>query len=192
MSESSPTTEMIERELATLGEARPSAEELDLIGHADHVDHVGHADHVANVARLAELAEPIAFDDLSELETHRSWRSVELRLAQRPNTPGPGPGRARVEDEHDASTPTGGGPQRWLLTAVGIAAAAAVLLIVLRPFEQPKIAEAEPAKPDAELVAQLGERARVALNALDDGTSDTQRAEQLAADYRRQLEEQDG
>lgn len=174
-------TESIERELAALGEAPPSAEELALL--AGELDD---DDEIATVARLAELAEPLAFDELSPLETHRGWRNVEQRLAA-----GQAFGEAHADAEPHASEQPGShgaSPRqgRWLLAAIGLAAAAALVLIVVNPSnpEQPEL--------DAKAVAELGEQARATLKALDNGTSDTQRAEQLAAKYQQRLEEQGG
>lgn len=179
MTEPTHTTETIERELAALGEAPPSAEELALLARDD--DDLDALDDIATVARLSEQAEPLAFEDLSQLETHRGWRNVEQRLAgsqaARANEPA-------ANDNHP--TPSGGGPRRWLFAAVGLAAAAALVLIIVRPStpEQPEL--------DAEAVAELGKQARATLKILDDGASDTQRAEQLAAEYQQRLEEQGG
>jgi hypothetical protein len=173
-------TETIERELAALGEAPPSAEELALLAE-DSFDHVDLDHEVATVARLAELAEPLAFDDLSQLETHRGWRNVEQRLARaQPD------GRATTPVSEHPSGSSGGGPRRWLFAAIGLAAAAALVLIVVNPStpEQPEL--------DAEAVAKLGEQARATLKLLNNGASDTQRAEQLAAEYQQRLEEQGG
>ena len=183
MSEASHDTEQIELtrdELAALGEAAPSeAEQLLLRG--DGLDAPeAHADpSVASVARLAELAAPLKFEDLSELELHRGWRGIEERL----------PGAAA----HPAPS-TGGGVRSWLFAAVGIAAAAAVLLVVLRPGKDTQQAQAPSPEQVTEL-AELGEQARAALRVLDDDQTDTERATQLAAAYQRrlaQLEEQDG
>lgn len=171
------TTEAIERELAALGEAPPSAEELALLAGDDHSDdRVDEVSEIASVARLCELAEPLAFDDLSQLAIHRGWRNVEQRLASS--------GRSHAADS--GPSPSGGGPRRWLFAAIGLAAAAALVLIIVQPStpEQPEI--------DAEAVAKLGEQVRATFKTLDDGASDTQRAEQLAAEYQQRLEEQGG
>lgn len=175
------TTETIERELAALGEAPPSAEELALLASDGDPDEL---DDIAHVARLTELAEPLAFDELSQLETHRAWRNLEQRLAG-----GAQSTAAEQSAEHareQQPSPTGGGPRRWLLAAAGLAAAAALVLIVVRP-PGPGQSDLDP-----EAVAKLGEQARASLQALEDGASDTQRAEQLAAQYQQRLEEQGG
>lgn len=179
MSAPSHTTDTIERELAALGEAPPSAEELGLL------DRLGDHEDIASVARLAELAEPLAFEDLSELELHRSWREVEQRQQQSRGSAQP------------ATAGAGPGPRRWLLAAAGLAAAAAVVLLVVRPLANDEgggTGRDGGGGPDgdAQQVAKLGEHARATLRALDDGVSDTQRAEQIAAEYQRQLEEQGG
>ncbi|HLT35318.1 MAG TPA: hypothetical protein VK034_03510 [Enhygromyxa sp.] len=182
MTAPTPNSETIERELAALGEAPPSAEELALLesGGLHRLDHLDHAAEIAGVARLAELAEPLAFEDLSELETHRGWRTVEQRLTRPGSAADVDPGDARPSD----SSPSGGGPRRWLFAALGLAAAAAIVLIIVRP------SASEPLDP--EQVAELGEQARASLQILEDGASDTQRAEQLAAEYQQRLEEQGG
>lgn len=173
-------TESIERELAALGEAPPSDEELALL--AGELDD---DDDIATFARLAELAEPLAFDELSPLETHRGWRNVEQRLAAAAHTPDSAGAQSQTSEQsasHGASPRQG----RWLFAAIGLAAAAALVLIVVNPSdpEQPEL--------DAKAVAEIGEQARASLKALDNGTSDTQRAEQLAAKYQQRLEEQGG
>jgi hypothetical protein len=166
------TSETIARELAALGEEPLSAEELALLESESALDQ----DDVASVARLAELSEPLAFDDLSELETHRAWRNVEQRLA--------GPAKP---DHADTAPRSGGGPRRWLFAAIGLAAAAAIILIIV---DQPA------SEHDAEAVAEMGKQARETLHTtlqmLDGGVSDTARAEQLAAEYQQRLEEQGG
>jgi hypothetical protein len=185
MSEATPTTEQIQRELASLGEAPLTEAELALIhDQAEQADAAsGHLDHdpdIASVARLAELAEPIEFEDLSQLELHRAWRGVEQRLS--------GPA---------ASPKTGGGGRAWLFAAVGVAAAAIVLLIVLQPDRDSQQARAPSNHLDHEMaeLAELGDQARAALRVLDDGQTDTERATQLATAYQRRLaqrEEQGG
>ncbi len=193
MSASSHTTE-IERELAGLGEAPPSAAELALLAQldADGTDGADEVDDVVVVARLTELAEPFAFEDLSELETHRSWRTVEQRLARTDANAGDieaGTEPQTEPSEHRRPTPSGGGPRRWLFAAIGVAAAAAIVLIVVRPPTNETVAET---RVDAEAVAELGEQARASLKVLDNGTSDTQRAEQLAAEYQARLAKEGG
>jgi hypothetical protein len=182
MTAPSQTSETIERELAALGEAPASAEELAMLREPGELDSLH---PVASVARLAEVAEPIEINDLSELELHRGWRNVELRLARsseaRQSTPS--------DRSAPAPAPSGGGPRRWLFAAIGVAAAAAILVIVLRPADAPTVAKT---KIDAESVSELGDQARASLKVLDDGITDTQRAEQLAAEYQARLEEQGG
>lgn len=159
--------ETLERELAALGEAPPSAEELALL--EDDVE-------IASVARLVDLAEPFAFDNLSQLETHRGWRTVEQRLARAKSAP--------AAAHPSETSPVGGGPRRWLFAAIGLAAAAAIALIILRPTT--------PNSLDPKAVAKMGEQARATLRTLSHGTSDTQRAETLAAEYQQRLAEQGG
>jgi hypothetical protein len=192
MTAPTPHTETIERELAALGEAPPSAEELALLEAGELDEIVDHAE-LASVARLVGLAEPINFDDLSELETHRGWRTVEQRLARarrvddladEPLADEPGLADEPDNDPRtDEPRPVGGGPQRWLFAAIGLAAAAAIAVIILRP-SQPGL--------DPEQVVKMGEQARATLRVLQHGASDTQRAEQLAAEYQQRLEEQGG
>lgn len=181
MSEASPNTdaEQLTHELASLGEAPPSEAEIELLRNVDlGLDLLGDDPEVASVARLAELAEPLEFEDLSQLELHRTWRGVEQRLPDAAASP---------------QTRTGGGVRPWLFAAVGVAAAAAVLLIVLQPGEDSQQARA----PDAQLLpeqvaelAELGSQARTALRMLDDGQTDTERATQLATAYQRRLAQQ--
>jgi hypothetical protein len=186
MSEATSNTEQRERlerelgdQLVTLGEAPPSEAELVLLrGLADDSDPDTNPTSstnpdIASVARLAELAEPIAFEDLSELELHRAWRGVEQRL--------PGArASARIKIKP------------WLFAAVGVAAAAAVLLIVVqsgRHSEDSRQAQTLSDKQLAELAA-LGDQARTALRLLDDGQSDTERAANLADTYKLRLTQQ--
>src|SRR5690606_21359492 len=107
MTAPSHTSETIARELAALGEAPPSAEELAMLAELEAHDE---PEAIASVVRLPELAEPLSFDDLSELETHRGWRNVEQRLARVASEPEP--------REQPRPTPGGGGPRRWLYAAV--------------------------------------------------------------------------
>jgi hypothetical protein len=168
----------IERELAALGEAPPSAEELALLASGELDDDA----EIASVARLAEIAEPIAFAQLSELETHRAWRTVEQRLA-RSTASDAEQLDARPSEQRPLGPRLAGGPKRWLLAAVGLAAAAAIVVIIV-PRSPPEL--------DPEQVAKMGEQARATLRTLQHGASDTERAEQLAAEYQQRLEEQGG
>jgi hypothetical protein len=191
----SQDTESIERELMALGEAPASAEELALLGETEAEARVeAGAEALAHVARLLELAEPLEFEDLSELETHRAWRTIEQRTSE-PQLGKPTAARPQGSEAHGDPSPHphGGGPRRWLFAAVGVAAAAAVLFIILRPTDptRPDPITAE-SRVDPQAVAELGAQARASLKVLDDGTTDTQRAAQLADAYKAQLEEQGG
>jgi hypothetical protein len=118
MSQAKPSPEQIERELAALGEAPPSVAELE--GAFDDTP------EVASVARLVELAEPVVFEDLSELESHRAWRQIEQRLggsgeadektgqaAEASVSPKPDPsGRARAVGGSDPQKPDPSGRAR--------------------------------------------------------------------------------
>jgi hypothetical protein len=175
MSHPNHQSETIERELTALGEAPANAEELAAVGLE-----IDEQPELAVVARLTELAEPLGFDDLSELELHRAWRKVEQVVEA-----GPEPGDAQREP----AGPAGAGPRRWLYAAFGLAAAAALLLLVVRPFGARSITELE---PDAEAVLQLGDQVRATLRALEDGVDDTQRAELRLLEYQGRLEELGG
>ncbi|NVB40038.1 hypothetical protein G6O69_19490 [Pseudenhygromyxa sp. WMMC2535] len=162
----SPSKDTIARELAALDEAPLSEDERALLESEGALE--GRAE-IAEVARMHELAEPLAFEDLSELELHRGWRRVEARSAPAPDEQGSTRGRAG-----------GGGRRRWPLAAAGLAAAAVLAVLVLREGEGPSQTEL------AEL-AEVGEHARSLLEALDDGVGDSERAAALAADYERRL-----
>ena len=193
MTAPSPNPETIERELAELGEAPPSADELAMLaglGELGELDDLDDPD-LAAFARLQALADPIAFDDLSQLETHRGWRVVEQRLDPAHEREAAPTSARPADDKH-----TGGGPRRWLFAAVGVAAAAALALIVVGPGSGSNpTPDARTAQIDPAAAAELGEQARTtlaALAALDGGLSDTERAEQLAREYQQRLEEQGG
>ncbi|PRQ02926.1 hypothetical protein ENSA5_18650 [Enhygromyxa salina] len=175
MSEPSPTREQIERELVALGEASPNATELALLERE-----LDDEPEVASMARLSELAEPLAFEDLSELETQRAWRKIEEQVGSNPD-------RDEAIAAPAASSPVGGSTRGRLLAVAGLAAAAVVLVIIL-PQEREQQAEG----PSAKEVAELSEQVRSTLRLLDDGKTDTERAAALAADYERRLEEQGG
>ena len=174
MKQSSPDPDAIARELAELGEEPASAEELALI----EAGTLEQQPAVASMARLSELAEPYAFDELSELETHRAWRKLEQRVEQDQEA------EPRVVSEPEpAAGPAS--PRRWLFALAGLAAAAAVALIVVP-------GEGEGGTLSAEDVAKQGESVRVALDALDDGRSDSTRARERASAYQQRLEEREG
>lgn len=174
MSRTSHSTEDIERELAELGEAPPSDDELAWVHEPSELAKEAQVD-VATTLRLVELSEPLDMPGLSELETRRVWQTIEQR---------------RAKPKPDASTqhPAGGGARRWLFAAVGLAAAAALIVIVISPDDATLVAPRDgDAGPSAEQVAELGDKVRASLAALDDGKSDTARATELAADYERRL-----
>lgn len=182
MSEASPTSEQIERELVELGEASPDAAELELAAQPEAAssEALDAQPEVASVARLSELAEPLAFEDLSELELHRGWREIERRID--------GAGTDAANEEPAQVSP---GPGRWSYLAglaTVVAVAAALAFVVLQPSGE----LAGPEGPSAEEVAKLGDMARSSLRVLDDGKTDTQRAASLAADYERRLQEAGG
>lgn len=174
MSRTSHNTEDIERELAELGEAPPSDDELAWVHEPSELAKEAQVD-VATTLRLVELSEPLDMPGLSELETRRVWQTIEQR---------------RAKPKPDASTqqhPAGGGARRWLFAAVGLAAAAALIVIVISPDDTTLARRDADAGPSAEQVAELGDKVRASLAALDDGKSDTARATELAADYERRL-----
>ena len=70
----------------------------------------------------------------------------------------------------------------WI--AIGLALAAAAVMLVLLPGDD----EPGSTGPSAAEVAEVGDQARSALRALDDGLGDTARAERMSADYQRRLE----
>lgn len=174
----------LRRELELLGEEPPSAEELALLEQEAEQE-----PEIATVSRLVELAHGERFDSLSELELHRVWRNVEQRAV---NDAPAEPAEPAVPVVH---RPTGAGARRWLFAAVGgLAAAAGVLFVVLGP-ERDTDRHATAEAPSSEQVAKLGDQVRATLQVLDDGKSDSQRAAERAAEYRRRLaqrQEQDG
>jgi hypothetical protein len=138
-----------------------------MLAHAEHaepeLEHYEPA--VAITARLMDLSRPYESADLSELDKRRVWRNVEQRRATQ---------RPAIEVPSRSWTP-------WIGVALALAAAAVVL--VLLPGD-----ETSPIGPSATEVAEVGDQARSALRALDDGLTDTARAEQMTRDYQRRLE----
>ena len=162
----------LRRELEALGEPPPSDDELALFERDLEDD-----PEIATVSRLVELsAASESTEPLSELELHRAWRNVEQRTVSKPAVE-----RSVV------------GSRRWLIVAVGLAAAAGVLFIVIGP-ERDATLDANAKGPSREQVAEMSEQVHATLQALDDGKSDSERAAELAADYQRRLkrQEQDG
>lgn len=181
MSEPKLDLSAIERELAELGEDGPSAEELALL-EGGAVEHSG---PVASVVLLSELGQPHAFDDLSELETHRGWRKVEARLGDEASKQAGDP-----SSTEPAAKPSGASsPRRWLYAAFGVAAAAALTLIVVDPNGNE--GSDGSASVDAEELAAMGKEARGLLDAIDDGKTDTERAQAMLADYEARLSPSD-
>jgi hypothetical protein len=167
MTESLHTSETIARELEALGEEPLSADELAMLaGAEDRYSSHGPSGPdwepaVASTARLIELSRPLEPVSLSELDHQRVWRTIEQR---------------RSGDRAS---------RRWApWIAVGLAVAAAAVMLVLLPGDD----RDTPTGPSAAEVAEVGDQARSALRALDDGLGDTARAERLDADYRRRLE----
>lgn len=170
MNTASPDPAAIALELEALGEAPLSAEELATV----RTGQLDDEPEIASLARLSELSEPLEFDALSELETHRAWRRVEQELEQ---------------DSSPAATPASAplaspAPRRWLFAVAGLAAAAALALLVVPRGSGDGLS--------AEEVAQQGESVRRALSALDDGRSDSDRARDRARAYQQRLEERGG
>ncbi len=160
-------SEAIARELEALGEEPLSADELAMLA-ADALDE---EPAVASTARLIELSQPYAAPELTELGAERVWRTIEGRRAPQARALArPAPSR------------------RWVpWVAVSLAIAAALVLVVVIPSDDDDSGERN--DPSNEQVAVIGDQARSALRALDDGLSDTARAERLSADYQRRLEE---
>jgi hypothetical protein len=160
MTNHEPHAAAIARELEALGEDPPSAEELAMLAAAALDDEPD----VARTTRLIELAQvDTAHDEpLGELGKQRVWRAVESRRAI---------GRARLSG-------------RWV--AVGLAIAAALAVLVLVPGRD----ESREPGPSAAEVGEVGDQARLALQALDDGLDDTARLEQLRGRYAERMEAQ--
>jgi hypothetical protein len=148
-------SDTIARELEALGEEPLSADELAMLAG----DEVEDEPAVASTARLIELSRPLEPVSLSEIDQQRVWRTIEQRRS--------------------------GANRRWApWIAVGLAVAAAAVMLVLLPGDDRDASTG----PSAAEVAEVGAQARSALRALDDGLSDTDRAERLNADYRKRLE----
>lgn len=106
-------SDTLQKELDGLGEASPSDEELAMV--AQGLEEYEDAD-VATVAALVGLTSPVEDAELSELGQARAWRKVEKHF-------GPAPAK-----------PAAGGSRRsWPMVALGLAAAAAVTFIIVRP-----------------------------------------------------------
>ncbi|MFV8749579.1 hypothetical protein ACNOYE_03385 [Nannocystaceae bacterium ST9] len=163
MTEPLSQSEAIARELEALGEAPLSADELAMLAMQAGAL-LDDQPAVASTARLIELSQASEPIELSELGKQRAWRTFEQRRA-----PAPAPA---------------GRPTRWApWVAVSLAIAAAALIVVLVPG-----GDESAGGLDAQQVAEVGEQARSALRLLDDGLSDTARAERQSAEYRRRLE----
>jgi hypothetical protein len=159
-----PSDDIIARELEALGEEPLDAEELAMLAAGGLDDEPA----VASTARLIELSLPREEPaNLSELDRQRVWRTIEQRRGSTREAASPRPTRVAP----------------WLALSLAVAAAA-VMMIVLLPGDD----ERSPTGPSAAEVAEVGEQARSALRALDDGLGDTARAERLTADYQRRLE----
>ncbi len=163
MTDSLSQSDLIERELAALGEEPLQDDELAMLaGEAQALDG---EPAVASTARLFELAQPYDHADhaeLSELAKQRIWRTVDSR--PRPS----GVGRRGREVG---------------LVAVVLALAAALVLVVVDLDD-----ERSPPEPRDREVAALADQTRSALRALDDGLGDTARAERLTSEYQQRLE----
>ncbi len=170
----------IRRELAALGEHEPSEAELAMLRDPLALDD---DPDIASIARLSELAAAGSFDDLSQLEKHRVWRTIERRL----------PGEGSFEDQPSetgsrSGTRQSGSSERhfgpWI--AAGLALAATLALVWWGPWADRTAPSSGPSSAE---VAEVGDQARAALRALDDGLDDTARTERLMADYQRRLAE---
>lgn len=160
MTHHDPHAAAIARELEALGEDPPSADELAMLAAASLDDEP----EVAGTARLIELAQPDfagPSEPLGELGKQRVWRTVEARR-------GLSRGRSSA---------------RWV--AVGLAIAAALALLVLMPGRGEQAREDGPSAAE---LAEVGEQARLALRALDDGLDDTTRAERMRGAYVERME----
>jgi hypothetical protein len=168
MTESLHSSDAIARELEALGEEPLSATELAML--ADDDRDLEDEPAVASTARLIELSRPLdpieLSAGLSEIDQQRVWRTIEDRRA-------PTDGRSS-ERRSRRWTP-------WI--AVSLALAAAAVMLVVLPGDR-----GASSRPSQAEVAQVGDQARSALRALDDGLGDTARAERLSADYQRRLE----
>lgn len=164
MTDHDPTA--IARELEVLGEAAPSPEELSMEATLD--DHVD----VASVAALIALSQPLEgadADPLSDMERARAWRKVEARRADE----GPSPRTAGG---------TSGRP--WALIATGLAAAAVVTFVLVRPGPDPDPVE----DGQHEMAMAMGEQARAGLQTLGVRPgSESARAHDMLADYEARL-----
>jgi hypothetical protein len=177
MSEPLSQSDAIARELEAIGEAPLSEDELAMLVGAE----LEHEPDVEITARLIELSRPYEDTGLSELDARRVWRRIDQRRGAPPAAEQP--------------TITSEGPSRswslWIGAALAIAAAA--VIVVMLPSDEtsagrPARAPTSPTGPSATEVAAIGEQARSALRALDDGLDDTARAEQMSRDYQRRLE----
>lgn len=166
MTESLHASETIARELEALGEEPLSAAELAMLA-GDELD-LDDEPAVASTARLIELSRPYESANLSDIDQQRVWRTIEQR-------------RAPMDVRREAQPSRRWAP--WI--GVSLALAAAAVMLVLLPGDD-RDAKTGPSKAE---VAQVGDQARSALRALDDGLDDTARAERLSADYQRRLEE---
>jgi hypothetical protein len=168
MTDHDPTA--VARQLEALGEAPPSPAELSAEATLD--DDVD----VASVAALIALSRPLDEADagpLSEMEQARAWRKFE----------------ARRGDETPARDQGGGAARRpWALIATGLAAAAVVAFVLVRPGTGAGTGD----ESQHEMAMAMGEQARVGLKTLGvEPGSESARARDMLADYEARLNRPD-
>lgn len=152
----------LKQELQTLGEDAPTQDELTLAT-ADGDDAVD----VAVVAALVGISEPLENAELSEMSQARAWRKVEGRLGLQAPRPAAAQSARR---------------RPWAMVAVGLAAAAAVTFIIVRPGPQPD-------GEHHEMAIALQTQARQGLSTLGvEPGGESARAQQMLADYEARME----
>lgn len=168
MTDHDPTA--VARQLEALGEAPPSRAEVSAEATLD--DDVD----VASVAALIALSQPLDQANagpLSEMEQARAWRKFE----------------ARRGDEAPARERGGGASRRpWALIATGLAAAAVVTFVLVRPGSEVGTGD----EGQHEMAMAMGEQARVGLKTLGvEPGSESARAQDMLADYEARLGQTD-
>lgn len=169
MSDHDPTA--IARQLEALGEDPPSPAELSAEATLD--DDVD----VASVAALIGLSRPLEGDDagpLTDMERARAWRKIELRMP---------------EGDAPREQPGGATGRPWALIAVGLAAAAVVTFVLVRPGSGPDTST----DGQHEMAMAMGDQARAGLQTLGVRPgSESQRARDMLRDYEARLESTEG
>jgi hypothetical protein len=156
----------LQKELEGFGESSPTDEELAIL--AQGLEEYEDAD-VATLAALVGLSTPVEDAELSEMGQARAWRKVEKHLGEQP------------------AAPAASGTRRsWPMVALGLAAAAAVTFIIVRPG-----ADTRGSSDQHELAVAMQTQTRQGLAVLGvKPGSESARAQDMLADYEQRMSEE--